>query len=60
MYNWTAYQIYRNPYVVYAKKVKPMIKQIITTILLNVIDPKKPNYRLNVCTLPKPTPQMHY
>jgi len=60
MYNWTAYQIYRNPYVVYAKKVKPMIKQIITTILLNVIDPKKPNYRLNICTLPKPTPQMHY
>ena len=60
MYNWTAGQIYKNPFVVYNKKVKPMVKQIFTTILLNVIDPKKPNYRLKPCILPKPIPQIHY
>jgi phytoene synthase len=60
MYNWTASQIYKNPFVVYNQKVKPMVKQIITTTLLNVIDPKKPNYRLNKCTLPQPTPQIQY
>lgn len=60
MYNWTASQIYRDPYVIYSKKVKPMIKQIITTTLLNIIDPKKPNYRLNICTLPRHIPQIQY
>jgi len=60
MYNWTANQIYKNPYLVYSKKVKPMVKQIITTTFLNVIDPKKPNYRLSLCTLEKPTLQTNY
>ena len=60
MYNWTANQIYKNPFVIYTKKVKPMVKQIITTSFLNVIDPKKPNYRLNLCTLENPTPQISY
>mgnify|MGYP006288204767 CR=1 FL=1 len=59
MYNWTATQIYKNPFVVYNKKVKPMIKQIFTTIFLNVIDPEKPNYRLNIRPLPEPTPKIN-
>jgi len=60
MYNWTANQIHKNPFIVYSKKVKPMIKQIITTTLLNIIDPKKPNNRLNICTIKKHIPQISY
>jgi phytoene synthase len=39
MYHWTAEQIYKNPLVVYQWKVKPLISQIITTTLINLIDP---------------------
>ena len=60
MYNWTANQIFKNPYVVYSQKVKPMIKQIFTTTMLNIIDPKKPNYRLDKCKISKPIPQVNY
>jgi len=40
MYNWTAEQIYNNPFVIYQKKVKPQISQIISTTIMNVIDPR--------------------
>jgi len=52
MYKWTANQIYKDPFVIYYKKVKPMIKQIITTTLLNIIDSEKQNYNFNICSLP--------
>jgi len=42
MYHWTAEQIYKNPLVVYQWKVKPLISQIITTTLINLIDPNNP------------------
>lgn len=42
MYHWTAEQIYKNPLVVYQWKVKPLISQIITTTLINLIDPNSP------------------
>jgi len=60
MYNWTAVQIYKKPFIVFSEKVKPMVKQIITTTFLNVIDPEKPNYRLNICTIPKHITQINY
>ena len=60
MYNWTAEQIFKNPLIVYSKKVKPMVKQIISTTVLNVIDPKKNLYKLDICTLQKPIAQMKY
>jgi phytoene synthase len=47
MYKWTAEQIYRNPFIVYKMKIKPMVKQIFTKTILNIIDPDK-NYQ-NVC-----------
>ena len=42
MYHWTAEQIHKNPMVVYQWKVKPLISQIITTTLINLIDPNNP------------------
>ena len=60
MYNWTAEQIYKDPLVVYSKKVKPMVNQIISTTVLNVIDPKKSIYGLDICTLQKHIAQMQY
>lgn len=60
MYNWTASQIYRYPFIVYTKKVKPMIKHIITTTLLNIIDPKKPNNKLNICAIKRPITNISY
>jgi phytoene synthase len=39
MYNWTAEQIIKNPFIVYDWKVKPWIIKIITTVLSNIIDP---------------------
>lgn len=46
MYNWTAGQILKNPFMVYSNKIKPMLKQIIKTTLLNIIDPKKSNHKI--------------
>lgn len=40
MYHWTAEQIYKNPFIVYEWKVKPLITRIITTSLINFIDPE--------------------
>jgi len=37
MYNWTAGRIYRDPFVIYQRKVKPSIQRIIATICTNVI-----------------------
>ena len=57
MYYWTAEQIYKNPFIVYHLKVKPMIKKIFTTTLLNIVDPRKPildnRYCFNKITNPK-------
>lgn len=39
MYNWTAEQIIKNPFIVYDWKVKPLITKIITTVLTNIINP---------------------
>ncbi|MFO7676991.1 MAG: phytoene/squalene synthase family protein, partial [Thermoplasmatota archaeon] len=40
MYHWTAEQIYKNPFIVYEWKVKPLITKILTTSLINFIDPE--------------------
>jgi phytoene synthase len=39
MYNWTAEQILKNPFIVYDEKVKPIVFKIITAVLGNTIDP---------------------
>ena len=39
MYNWTAEQILKNPFIVYDEKVKPLIINILTTVIENIIDP---------------------
>jgi phytoene synthase len=39
MYNWTAEQIIKNPFVIYKWKVKPMITKILTRVFINTIDP---------------------
>lgn len=41
MYQWTAEQIYKNPFIIYEWKVKPLISTILSTMLKNMIDPKK-------------------
>jgi len=61
MYNWTAEQIYDNPFIVYQTKVKPQISQIISTTLMNIIDPrskKRHGKLLNICK--KPIPEINY
>jgi 15-cis-phytoene synthase len=60
MYNWTASQIYKDPFVIYCRKLKPRIKQIFTTTLLNMIDPKKLNYKLDIYNLQKTYPKIIY
>ena len=39
MYQWTAEQILKNPFIVYEWKVKPWVAHIISTVILNLIDP---------------------
>jgi phytoene synthase len=39
MYNWTAEQILKKPFIVYEWKVKPRIIKILINILTNLIDP---------------------
>jgi len=53
MYYWTALQINKNPFIVYEWKVKPLIIQILTTTLKNIIDPTKPQYKPIVCHVKK-------
>lgn len=55
MYNWTAQQINSDPMIIYTKKVKPIIMKIISTTILNLIDPNKNNYTLKPCMIIKPT-----
>jgi hypothetical protein len=52
MYNWTAQQILKNPFIVYEVKVKPKIIKIITTVLENIIDPTVKHNTLYPCILP--------
>ncbi len=40
MYKWTAEQIYKNPLIVYGLKVKPRIFKILSTTIMNIIDPR--------------------
>ena len=40
MYNWTAEQILKKPFIVYEWKVKPRIIKILTNIVTNLIDPE--------------------
>jgi len=49
MYYWTASQINKNPFIVYEWKVKPLVIQILTTTLKNIIDPSKPQFKPIVC-----------
>jgi phytoene synthase len=49
MYNWTAKQILKNPFIVYKQKVKPLIIKILTTILENIIDPTTQKTTLPPC-----------
>jgi len=49
MYEWTAQQIYSNPYLVYQSKVKPMILRILASILQNIVGSRKINYTLEGC-----------
>ncbi len=56
MYNWTAEQIYNNPFIVYHKKVKPQISQIISTTLINIVDPRIQKRRKLLTLYKKPVP----
>ena len=60
MYNWTADEIYKNPFIVYKLKVKPMIKQIFSKTILNIVDPRKPNKKKCICTKEDYDPQINY
>jgi phytoene synthase len=37
MYKWTAYQIYKDPFIVYEKKVKPPLYHILTGIITSTL-----------------------
>jgi len=45
MYQWTAEQLLKNPFIVYEWKVKPLISQIISTVFINLINPWSTNKR---------------
>jgi phytoene synthase len=49
MYNWTAKQIFNHPFIIYEWKVKPLITQIITTTLTNMINPENRNNHVDFC-----------
>lgn len=40
MYLWTAIQIYKQPFIVFQKQIKPQISTIFSSITKNLIDPK--------------------
>ncbi len=60
MYNWTASQIYKDPFVIYCRKVKPLIKQIFTTTFLNMIDSEKLNYKFDIDRFKSYVPKIQY
>jgi 15-cis-phytoene synthase len=41
IYNWTAEQIHKNPFIIYKRKIQPMVKQIIAKTMLNIVDSNK-------------------
>jgi phytoene synthase len=48
IYQWTAEQILKNPFIVYEWKIKPWVTQILSTVILNLINPtlkKKSNLK---------------
>lgn len=58
MYQWTAEQIVKNPFIVYEWKVKPWIAHIISTVILNFINPSiKEKTNLNCNCEPSTLPQ---
>jgi len=57
MYHWTAEQIYKNPFIVYEWKVKPWITKILTTTLINFIDPHNTKRTKTICYIPSSIPQ---
>jgi len=60
MYNWTAEQINKNPFIVYNEKVKPRIFNILSTTIMNIIDPKSPKRKNKlICTNPMIIPQIN-
>jgi len=61
MYNWTAEQIFKNPMIVYVKKVKPQVSKIVSTTIMNVIDPKSPKRKkVFPCLIKSPQPKLEY
>jgi len=53
MYNWTAEQISKHPFVVYEWKVKPMITKIVITVLSNLIDTMGRKFSKSFCYGPR-------
>jgi phytoene synthase len=60
MYHWTAEQIYKNPFIVYEWKVKPWIAKILTTTLINLIDPQNTKRTKTLLYYPRLLPQPQY
>jgi len=61
MYNWTAEQIFKDPMIVYVKKVKPQVSKIVTTTIMNIIDPKSPKRKRTLpCLIKSPQPKLEY
>ena len=59
MYQWTAEQILKNPFIVYEWKIKPWITYIISTVILNLIDPSiKKKSNLSSLYEPSTLPQI--
>lgn len=40
MYTWTAEQIYKNPFIVFQRQIKPHFTNIVSSIIQNLIDPR--------------------
>jgi phytoene synthase len=47
MYFWTAMEIFKNPLLVYNKKIKPNISTIVSTIVMNLVEKHKNNDKTN-------------
>jgi phytoene synthase len=61
MYNWTAEQIFKDPMIVYVKKVKPQVSKIVSTTIMNIIDPISPKRkRLLPCVIKSSQPKVEY
>jgi phytoene synthase len=61
MYNWTAEQILKNPMIVYVKKVKPQVSKIVSTTVMNVIDPKSPKRKKELpCSINNLQPKLEF